>query len=576
MSFLKLVKNYNKKIDITNLKLFLDYISPFRVKVIIIILIVIISIFLQLLDPFIWGKVIDSLVERELDKFWQLLIIMAIIIIANYIVIFLKEITTNNSVISIINNIRKDIFKTYLKLPIEAFDKVSTGEFISRMNGDIERVIYNIVSNLIEIIQSIILVIVLGIALFSINYKLSLIVILTFPITILIINLFSDKVKLLRQQQAEYTDEYYSFANEVLNGIREIKFLSALNEITLNFNEKVDELRKVNINLEMISNIALSTTNIVKFLVDITIMILGGFLVIQNKLSLSLFIAFIAYAKRFSRNLHNLTKLNHKYQQVSISIERLNHILKDNMGYEIMLNKESIGKEIVGKVKFQNIVFSYENSNILDKISFNILPNTKNYIIGSNGTGKTTILNLLIKFYKLNLGNILIDGIDINEFSEDEYYNQVSIVTQQPVFFNRSIMENLTLGMKKIITDKEIIEVCKKVNIHKDILQFKKQYSTVLKNGGTILSVGQKQKLAIARALLRKPKLLLLDEPTSALDYVSQKNIYKLLDELAKESTIIIITHQKNNIREEDNVIELRNNKVGAGSVVTNEKRDVV
>ena len=296
------------------------------------------------------------------------------------------------------------------------------------------------------------------------------------------------------------------------------------------------------------------------------IVLVGFNLVSKGELTIVTYIACASYIQKFGQSLMSLTKLNSTVQQALVSINRIFELL-DNMNYSV----EKFGKvdvaSVKGKIKFENIYFNYDdNAKVLDGISFTINPNRKVAFVGGSGVGKTTLFNLLLRFYNPLQGNIEIDGINIADYNEESLRKHISVVRQEPFLFNISLKENLLFANPNASMD-EIITACTSAHIHEHIASMPMGYDSMVGERGVNFSGGQRQRIAIARAILKRSKVILFDEATSALDNESQYAIKTAIDTLANDHTIIIIAHRLFTVIDVDEIIVLDKGKIaGVGT----------
>ncbi len=356
-------------------------------------------------------------------------------------------------------------------------------------------------------------------------------------------------------------DNYFSSLQEAVLGIREVKSLGLINSKHKQFSELIIQIKDANIKMGIINSLLQLLVQCVNFIAQISVIAVGGILLFNNMLSMDYFIAFGSYSEQFSMSLMNVANFSSNFQSALTSLERSFNLL-DNMSF----SEKSYGNKIISnnslEINFQNVIFQYkESTTVLNDISFNIPQNKKIALVGPSGSGKTTIFNLLLRFYEPISGNITINNTNLNEIDESSLSAAISIVHQEPFLFNMSIKENLLLA-NPIVNDQDIVKACKTAFIHDFIMSLKDSYDTRVGENGVCLSVGQKQRIAIARALLKKSKLILLDEATSALDNESQYGIKKAIDELSNIATVIIITHRLSTIIDTDEIIVIEKGEI--------------
>lgn len=537
------------------------YAKPYIFKLIQAFLGILIGIGLELLLPLLWGRIVMGLFEKNMhDVGLYLVFILAAYSIQTGVGFY------KNYLFSIINNniiydLKKDMFKRILNMTVKAFDETRVGEFISRMEGDAGSLASVITNQLLGTLTDILRIFIIGATIFAISIPLSLIVIITFPISTLIFYKFGKILRAESKDMKEINDTYFSVMQESLSGIREIKSLGLKCNKLEKYLSIGRKLKDKTIRIGVIGAFQGVLSQGVNYFQQLGVLAVGGYLIFKNLTKMDIFIAFTSYSQQFSSSLMSITRLNSSIQQVMVSIERIFELL-DSINY----TQESFGDKRIeyvnGDIKYNNVIFQYnENALVLEDISFHISPNKKIAIVGLSGSGKTTIFNLLLRFYNPVSGNILLDDIDIREFDEDSLRRAISIVRQEPFLFHASIKDNLLL-VNPSASMKEIEEACSEAYIHNFIISLPHGYDTIIGENSVNFSTGQKQRIAIARAMLKKSRIILFDEATSALDNESQYCIKKAVDRLAIDHTVVIIAHRLLTIIEADEIIVIDGGKI--------------
>lgn len=542
------------------------YFKPYKIKFFATFLCILSMIGFGVVEPLLWGKILVNLFNRDINSALMNITLIVGLNILKTLIDFTQSYLFSYLSEHIIFNLKNDMYNKILDLPVEAFDEIKTGEFISRLNGDAALIAYVLTNQVLKSAVDILRVVIIGITVFSISLPLALIVVAGFPFSTFI---FRKSGVILRKKSSEIAklnDKYYSNTNESILGIREIKCLGIKKDSSEAFKLRISRIMQKAINISVTKGLAQVLSQSVNLLLKLAVMTTGGFLVVSGALKMESFVAFSSYSNQFSDSLLNLTSLNSEIQQAMTALERIFHLM-DNLSFR----KESFGKARVktinGNICFDKVSFGYEpNSYVLDNISFKIAAGSKTAIVGSSGSGKTTLFSLLLRLYKLEKGKIYIDGIDIEKLCEDSLRSHISVVRQEPFLFNASILDNLLLA-KPDATQKDLDEACNAACIYNFIMELPQKFDTVIGENGITLSGGQKQRIAIARALIKKSKIILFDEATSSLDNESQHFIKKAIDRISKEHTVVIIAHRLSTIAEVDNIIVLENGEIaGQGS----------
>ncbi|MCX7923058.1 MAG: ABC transporter ATP-binding protein/permease [Clostridia bacterium] len=539
----------------------LVYVKPYKIKFILTFMCIVSSIGFGLAIPALWAKIIASIFLKDYQiiiaytaiTFCIHILEMAVNSLQSYLFASLNE--------NIIYDIKRDMYDRIINLPVKAFDEVKTGEFISRLNGD-AATISNIITTLfLSSTVDVLRVIIIGIVVFSISVPMAVIVLATFPISFLILKFFGKRLREKSKEVAGLNDNLFSSIQESIAGIREIKSLGIKNDKFKSFLNLGRDLKEKNIKMGILNAFSNTFAQGVTFVSQIAVLGTGCYLIFRGLLKVEHFIAFDSYSHQFSGSLRNLSRLNANIQQSLTSLERIFSII-DSLNYsQERFGDKNINK-VIGDIELNNIHFEYnENTPVLKGVSLRVPCNGKTAIVGVSGGGKTTILNLLMRFYDPSLGNILIDNIDIKEFDEQSLRKHISIVRQEPFLFNTTIRDNLLFAAPSA-TQEEIESACKAAYIHDYIQSLPDKYNSIVGNNGVNFSGGQKQRIAIARAILKNSKIILFDEATSSLDNESQYCIKSAIDQLAKDHTIIIIAHRLLTIVEADEIIVIEKGEI--------------
>ena len=348
------------------------------------------------------------------------------------------------------------------------------------------------------------------------------------------------------------------FATELIRGIRDIKMLNAENSFLDRVKISIDDLNQKSYNINYTSRVFWLVEDIFRYLFDLLLVILLVIFVKRSVLDISLGIVIYNYRRDILSLVYSLNSLLSYIREYNLSCERV-FALIDGKEFK----KEKFGSKHLDKIKgnfeFKNVSFSYEKDKlVLDNINFKINANETVAFVGKSGVGKSTIFNLLCKMYDIDSGEILLDGIKINELDKDSIRGNITVINQEPYIFNMSIRDNLKL-VKKDLTDEEMVYACKQACIDDFINSLKDGYDTMLGENGVNLSGGQKQRLAIARALVQKTEIILFDEATSALDNETQYKIKSAIDNMKNEYTILIIAHRLSTIINCDKIFFMDN-----------------
>lgn len=517
-------------------------------------------VYLGVLTGYLNGISVEKITTLE----YKLAIIVLIIyFVCNLIKSFLRKIS--NVIFQKISNnamekITYEVFEKIGMLPARAFEEKSSGELINRVTQDST----NIVSNLNSIVwtfSDLIAVFVISIyILFN-----SWIIFLEIIIYLIIFYFFTKKyMPMIKQNQKDikkYTDMTTSKVNEAIRGVREIRALGIREKINKNVKKDITSVfkkRRETINFtENYYRIIRDMNSILEVLVFVSSIVL----LMNDMVSLTFVIAMTWYIYRFMYFFESITSISTNYQTLVVSAERIKELL-DNTLYKDMCYG-NVSKKVLGDIEFKNVTFKYsiDELEILKNFNLSIEKNKVTALVGRSGGGKSTIFNLLLRYFDASNGEILLDNTNILDFTEKSLSDNIAIIRQEPFLFNLSILDNFKIINNKI-TLKKIREYCKLSEIDDYIMSLPNKYDTIIGEGGINLSGGQKQRLAIARALMKESKILLLDEATSALDNVNQEKIKKVIFNLSKDHTVLVVAHRLSTIIDADIIHFLEDGKI--------------
>lgn len=535
-----------------------NYLKDEKLKVFFYLILVLTSYLPSLLSAFFWGFALEALIKGEFNNFAIYLIIWESIWILFYAILSVpRDFLYNYLEIKFMRNVSKDLYRKITDLPARSFEEIGVGEFINRLYTDPDRVMQLLQSLIKLICKSLVIVFVFGLC-FYISFWLGLEVII-FGITMGFISYrFFPKIKNTQQEIKKDSDIYVKNATENVTGIREIKALGIKKNIEKLMFGKVDNLFDKSAKIRKYETFYYNLNNLIYFILQFIILISCGYLVVKGKIAYSIFIVIENYIWRIDEVVESISDFGVNYNKVKVSLNRIDEIINNRLYSDEKFGKKNI-KNLKGIIEFKDVSFKYnkDEENVLNGLNLKLIPNKKIAIVGRSGNGKSTVFNLLLRYFDATKGKILIDGINIKDLSEDCLRNSISIIRQAPFLFNMSILDNFKL-VKEDASLEEIRKVCKRAYIDDYISSLPNGYDTIIGEGGINLSGGQKQRLAIARTLLLDTKIILFDEATSALDNESQEYIKRTIDDLVIDHTVIIVAHRLSTIIDADiiNVIE--------------------
>ena len=475
--------------------------------------------------------------------------------IINFIIAFCTEKFSK----IIIRQLQLDIANEILKIKIEHIDKHSNGLFIQRMTNDATS-LANIFTFGVDNITSLIVDLGVFIIIYFINFWIGL----YFTLFIIILFAFGKiRINKLNKLDKKYRDQREvtsGFATELIRGIRDIKMLNAKESFLNSVKANVVTLNKDSYKLRMTRSLFGLIWSVILAIYNLGLVLIIILFIKNNYLALATGIVIYNYRSHVSSLIYLTNSLLDFLREFNLSFSRVMELFHGEN-----FSKEEFGtkhlKYIKGDFEFKDVEFSYGKKLVLNKINFKVKANETVGFVGKSGAGKSTIFNLLCKMYQIDKGEILIDGININELDEESIRGNITIISQNPYIFNKSIRENLKL-VKEDLTEEEMINACKIACLDDYIETLENKYDTIIGEGGVTLSGGQRQRLAIARALVQKTEIILFDEATSALDNDTQTKIQKSIENMKGEYTILIIAHRLSTIINCDRILLIDNGQI--------------
>lgn len=508
---------------------------------------------------------------RAVEEITKLNVISSLIYLGIY---FILEVTMDGVLLHKANSMlytiesaltRKLGFYTYkktLNLPAIAFEKTSSGEIINRITNDADTLSFAF-GRILNVISSLVASLIVIVYVFINSWIVGLEILFFVSILFLILKKYNPLLRKVHEERKKEQDKFTSLATESIRGVREIKTLGIKNNL---INDIIDIIKdifnksKEEIDIQKSFNIK---TRFLKSTLEVGVFATCVILLYYKSISLTFFVAMTYYVYRYTWLIENINDLTQTYQKVIVSISRVNDILENRIYDDEKFGIKELNK-VNGIIQFKDVTFAYpDEEKLLDNFNLSIFPNKKVAIVGSSGSGKSTLFNLLTRIFDPLEGEITIDGVNIQDLTEESLRKHISIIRQEPFVFNRSIKNNFKIINNKI-TISEIRKYTKMAYLDDYIMSLPKKYDTVLGEGGVNLSGGQKQRLSIARTLSKGSEIILFDEATSALDNTSQEYIKKTIDNLVKNHTVVIVAHRLSTIMDADIIHVVSNGKIVA------------
>ncbi|WP_461250617.1 ABC transporter ATP-binding protein [Streptococcus uberis] len=549
------------------------YLKPYKMSILLAFFLKVLSVVMSVLEPFVLGLAITEIgnnliaiakgVEGASMNYSYIAAILALYFVralffeigsfgANY---FMTKVVQAS-----IKDLRSALSQKINKIPISYFDKHQFGDLLGRFTSDVDSVSNALQQSFLQMVNAI-LTIVLALAMtFYIDSGLSLILLLAVPMIY-----FSSQFVLKRSQpyfkeQAKVLGEMNAFVQERLTGFTALK-LYGREETSINeFHDITNKLEKVGFKASFISGLMMPVLHFISDSVYLVIALVAGLKVLAGKLTIGNMQAFVQYTWQISQPIQTMTQLAPMIQSAKSSLERIFDVLDE--ADDLSMEKFVLTKPLSGQVSFKNVNFSYRaNQELIKDFNLEVSPGEMVAIVGPTGAGKTTLINLLMRFYDVTSGSITVDGYDIRDLSRKDYRRQFGMVLQDAWLFGASIKENLQFGNLEA-SDTDIIDAAKTANVDHFIRTLPGGYDMVINQESSNISLGQKQLLTIARALLANPKILILDEATSSVDTRLELLIQKAMKVLMQGRTSFVIAHRLSTIQEADKILVLKDGRI--------------
>lgn len=557
-----------KEVSFTKtMKRLLDYASGDKLNVLIVLIFSIASTIFAIIGPKIMGnattEIFNGLISKirdggqgiDFSKLLKIILILTILYIISTVFSYAQSYIMSGVAQRISYRLRQEISQKINRLPMEYFDKNSKGDIISRVTNDVDTLSQTMNQSLMQVVTSVITVVGVFIMMLYINFMMTIAALIVMPLTMLVLSIIIRKSQIFFKQQQKYLGDINGKIEETFSGQNIVRGYNGERFEINEFDAINRKLYDTGWKSQFLSSIMMPIMNFVGNLGYVIVSILGGYMAINGRISVGDIQAFIQYMWMFTQPLNQLAQIMNLLQSTAAAADRIFEFLDEE---EIDLSdKLPLEGPVQGNINFDHVRFGYNSDNIIIKdFSLDIKAGQKVAIVGPTGAGKTTIVKLLMRFYKLNSGKISIDGIDIESLDLESYRKNFAMVLQDTWLFSGTIMENLKYG-RLDATDEEVYKAAKAAHVDRFIMTQKQGYDTILTEDSKNISQGQKQLLTIARAILSDPKILILDEATSSVDTRTEVLIQQAMDNLIKDRTSFIIAHRLSTIRNADLILVL-------------------
>ncbi|HLQ95493.1 MAG TPA: ABC transporter ATP-binding protein [Pseudogracilibacillus sp.] len=561
--FETLQKHQKKRAEDTwgTVKRLLTYLIQYKWMLLIIISMVMLSSSMALLGPYLIGMAIDDfIVLKEAEGLLQLVGWLIVIYILHSVSIFLQNFWMIGVAQKTVFTLRKELFEQFHQLPISFFDSRQQGELMSRVTNDIDNINNTLNDSVIQIFTSIVTLIGTVSVMLYLSPLLTLITMTIVPLLFIGMRWITKRTGPLYKLQQDDLGELNGYVEEIVSGQLLVKTYSQEEKVKRQFKEKNDQLQLSFFWAQNIAGFIPKVMNSLNFLSFMLIALFGGLLVINGFITVGVIVIFTEYARQFTRPLNELSNQFNILLSAVAGAERVFNIL-DEEPEELDETNAKVLTQTKGQLRFEHVSFSYGDKQVLFDLSFQADPGEMVAFVGHTGAGKTTIVNLISRFYEYNQGHILLDGQELNQITRSSLRSHIAFVLQDTFLFKGTVRENIRYG-KLTASDEEVIQASQRANAHEFIERLPHGYDTQLDQDGSSISQGQKQLLTIARAMISDPSILILDEATSNIDTITEYHIQEGLQRLMEDRTSFVIAHRLNTIQRADKIIMLQDGRI--------------
>lgn len=537
----------------------MNYFQKEMKLIILLVLIVVIVVVCSVYTPDLQSKAVDSITEGEFQNTGKILFVMLCVYCVYSLGVFLQNIISAKLSQKIVKRMRGDLFEKIVRLPISYIDNHSHGDIMSRMTNDVENISNTVSQSVGSLVSGVLTIIGTVIMMVLMCPRLALLSCLTVILTVIVTKYLSGIMRKFFTKRQVLLGELNSIVEEKVTGYKTTAAYGRERQVVREFEKSSDELTKTGIIAEILGGSMGPVMNVINNIGFVIIAAFGGYFAFNGIISIGVVSAFIVYAKQFGRPINEIANVYGQIQTAVAGAERIFDIMEekseDKGGNENMNNSKGI-------IEFKNVNFSYPNGKqVLFDFNLKVEAGQKVALVGATGSGKTTVVNLLMRFYDTDKGEILVDGVNIRNIDLDELRKNTAIVLQDTVLFSDTIENNIKYSNPHI--DREEVKRAAELSNCMDMIEHMPlKFDTLLSEAGENISQGQRQLLSIARAFASKPKILILDEATSSVDTRTEKNIQDAMTKLMEKRTSLIIAHRLSTIQDADIIVVMDKGRI--------------
>ena len=546
------------------LKRILNLLSPYKLRMVVSLLLAVVIVLTTLYLPILTGRAVDTIISKgnvDFTKLSKIVILMVIMMAVTAVSQWCMTAINNGVAYHMVRDIRNQAFKKLMKLPISYVDSNSHGEIINKVINDVDQFSEGLLMGFAQFFTGALTIVLTIIILFTINVYVTLVVLLVTPLAVLVAGFIAKSTYKHFKAQSERRARMTGIVDEMIAGLSTVKNFTMESRVEDNFKESDEALRVASQNAIFISAIAFPATRFVNALVYAGVAIAGALLSITGKMSVGQLASVLSYATQYTKPFNEISGVVTELQNSFACAARVFALIDEK---EILPDKDSnnVLKDVDGNVEISHVYFSYDKSKkLIEDLNLDVKAGQRIAIVGPTGSGKSTIINLLMRFYDVDGGNIKIEGKSIYDVTRKSIRENFGMVLQETWLKNATIRENIAFG-KPDASFEEVEKAAKEAYADSFIKRLPDGYDTVVSEGGENLSAGQRQLLCIARIMLAIPPMLILDEATSSIDTMTEARISKAFDKMMVGRTSFVVAHRLSTIRNADMILVLKDGHI--------------
>lgn len=559
-----MAENKKKENQSTALKKVLKYIERYKWYLILSLLFAVVTVAATLYIPVLTGDAIDYIIGKgkvDFSAVFEIIVKITIIMAAAALAQWLMNVCNNKITYEVIQDIRREAFAKIEILPLKFIDGHSHGELVSRVIADVDQFADGLLMGFSQLFTGVITILGTLLFMLSINVKITLVVVVITPVSLFVASFIAKRTYTMFHLQSSIRGEQTALINEMIENQKVVQAFSKEADVLDTFDEINDRLGKASLQATFFSSLTNPSTRFVNSLVYTGVGLVGAFSAIRGVLTVGQLSCFLSYANQYTKPFNEISGVVTELQNALACAERIFHLIEEEPQTPEAPDALEL-QEVAGNVELQNVYFSYQpDKKLIEDFNLKVEPGQRVAIVGPTGCGKTTIINLLMRFYDVNSGSIQVEGKDIQNVTRKSLRSSYGMVLQETWLKAGTIRENLIMG-KPDATEEEIIEAAKAAHAHSFIKRLPQGYDTVIGEEGGSLSAGQKQLLCIARVMLCLPPMLILDEATSSIDTRTEMKIQNAFAKMMKGRTSFIVAHRLSTIQEADIILVMKDGKI--------------